>query len=116
MHVQPLSDYVLVKPVEVKETASGIIMPDTAQKRPQEGVVVAAGPGRHTLSGDFIPMEKSIVRGKTVYYGSYAGVEHEFNGQTCLVLKQGDILLVEVEEADGRETPTVTSADHVAAE
>ena len=115
MRVQPLGDYVLIKPTEVKQTESGIIMPDTAQKRPQEGTVIAAGPGRHTLSGEFIPMAKEIVAGKKIFYGSFAGVEHEIAGQTCLVLKQQDILLAEVEEVDGGETPVVTSADNVAA-
>lgn len=98
---QPLSDYVIVIPPKPPDkTPSGIIIPDTVKdsNKPQSGVVIAVGPGRLTEAGVRLPMY--VKAGQNVLFGSYAGVEHNINGQECLVIRQEDLLLAEVEEDD----------------
>lgn len=86
--IKPLEDRVLVKPKEAEEkTASGIIIPDTAKEKPQEGVVVAVGPGTKDTT-----MQVKI--GDVVLYGKYAGTEISHDGKDYLMMKHGDILAI----------------------
>jgi len=88
-----LADRVVVKPSEPEEkTSGGIILPDTAKERPQQGKVVAVGPGRVTDNGTKIPMEVKV--GDTVLYGKYAGTEVLIDGEEHLIMRESDILAV----------------------
>ena len=88
---QPLSDRVMVKPIEREEkTKSGIVLPDTAKERPQEGEVVAAGPGRIGDDGKRIPME--VKKGDRVVYSKFAGTEYTEDDVEYLILRDSDIL------------------------
>ena len=87
----PLADRVVVKPTEREgTTASGIILPDTAKERPQEGQVVAVGPGRTNEDGVRIAMEVKV--GDQIIYSKFAGTEYKANDEEYLLLKESDIL------------------------
>ena len=89
--IQPLGDRVLVKPVEQKETKrGGIIIPDTAKEKPQEGLVVACGKGKTTEDGKVLPMD--VKAGDKILYGKYSGSEIKLEGQEFLIMHQDDIL------------------------
>ena len=89
--IQPLGDRVLVKPVEAKETKrGGIIIPDTAKEKPQEGKIVAAGKGKVTEDGKTLPME--VKPGDRILYGKYSGTEVKIDGEDYLIIHQDDIL------------------------
>ena len=91
MKIRPLQDRVIVKRIEEEEkTKGGIIIPDTAKEKPQEGKVVAAGPGRMTDDGNRIPMELAV--GDVVVYSKYAGTEYKEGETEYLVLREDDIL------------------------
>ena len=86
--IKPLADRVLVEPKEAEtKTASGLYIPDTAKEKPQEGKVIAAGPGKKDE-----PMEVKV--GDEVLYGKYAGTEVTVEGKKYLIVKQSDILAV----------------------
>ena len=86
--IRPLADRVLIEPKEAEtKTASGIYIPDTAKEKPQQGVVLAAGPGKKDE-----PMEVKV--GDNVLYGKYAGTEVTVDGKTYLIVKQSDILAI----------------------
>ena len=86
--IRPLSDRVLVEPQEAQtKTASGIYIPDSAQEKPQQGKVIAAGPGKKDE-----PME--VKEGDVVLYGKYAGTEVSFEDKKYLIVKQSDILAI----------------------
>ena len=86
--IRPLADRVLIEPKEAEtKTASGIYIPDTAKEKPQQGAVLAAGPGKKEE-----PMEVKV--GDTVLYGKYAGTEVTVDGKTYLIVKQSDILAI----------------------
>ncbi len=88
---QPLGDRIVIKPIEQEEVSKGgLVLPDTARERPQEGEVVAAGPGRLTDEGNRIPME--LVVGDKVLYAKYAGTELKEDDEDYLVLRESDIL------------------------
>jgi len=90
--LEPLDDRVVVKPGEEEETtASGIVIPDTAKEKPQEGEVVAVGPGRFE-DGDRVPMD--VKAGDTVLYSKYGGTEVKVKGEEYLVLSARDILAI----------------------
>jgi len=90
--LKPLDDRVVVKPGQEEETTvSGIVIPDTAKEKPQEGEVVAVGPGRYE-EGNRIPMDVSV--GDTVLYSKYGGTEVKVQGEEYLVLSARDILAV----------------------
>ena len=91
--VRPLADRVLVEPLEKEETtASGIVLPETAKEKPQEGLVLAVGPGRLLDSGERAPME---VKAKdNVLYAKYAGTELKMGDKKYLILTEKDILAV----------------------
>lgn len=88
---EPFGDRVVVKPTEREEvSAGGIVLPDTVQEKPQEGEVVAVGPGRTADDGKRIAMESKI--GDLVVYSKYAGSEVKDEGQDYLILRETDIL------------------------
>ena len=84
--IRPLADRVVVEPREAEtKTAGGLYIPDTAKEKPQQGVVVAVGPGKKDE-----PMEVAV--GETVIYGKYAGTEVKLDGEEYTILRQGDVL------------------------
>jgi len=91
--VRPLADRVVVKPQAKEEvTKSGIVLPDTAKEKPQEGTVIAVGAGRILDNGNRLPLEVQV--GDTVLYAKYAGTEYKLDGEEHLILKESDILAV----------------------
>ena len=89
--LKPLSDRIIVKAVASEEkTAGGILLPDTAKEKPQQGEVLAVGPGRILDNGSTSPMDVKV--GDRVYYGKYSGTEVKLNGQELVVLRQDDVL------------------------
>jgi chaperonin GroES len=94
INLRPLADRLIVEPVEREEkTASGIILPETAKEKPQEGTVLAVGPGRKDDDGKLIPMD--VKEGDHVLYAKYAGAEVKLPGdRKVLVLKESDILAI----------------------
>jgi|SRR5512139_574418 len=93
LKLKPLADRLLVEPIEREEmTASGIYVPETAKEKPQEGTVVASGPGRKDEDGDLIAMEVKV--GDRVLYAKYAGTEVKLEDKKYLILKESDILAI----------------------
>ena len=93
MHFRPLHDRVAVRRIEAEEkTAGGIIIPDTAKEKPQEGEVVAVGPGRIDDNGNRIPLDIAV--GDRVIYSKYGGTEVKYGGEDLLVLSARDVLAV----------------------
>lgn len=91
MNLKPLEDRVIVKTVESEDvTASGIVLPDTAQEKPQRGKVVAVGEGKRDDSGNRIPVD--VAEGDEVIYSKYGGTEVKVEGEEVLILKASDIL------------------------
>ena len=91
--IKPLEDRVLVRPEEGEETtASGIVIPDTAKEKPQEGTVLAVGPGKRSETGDLIPME--VKEGDKIIYSKYGGTEIKVDGEELLILSARDVLAV----------------------
>ncbi len=87
----PLGERLIVKPLDEEQTtSSGIILPDTAKEKPQEGEVVAVGPGRVTDDGARVPME--VQTGDVIIYSKYAGTEYKDEGQEYLILRESDVL------------------------
>ena len=94
MKLKPLGDRVVVEPIEQEETtASGIILPETAKEKPQEGTVLSVGPGRKDEDGKPIPMD--VKEGDRVLYAKYAGTEVKLpDDRRVLVLKESDVLAI----------------------
>jgi len=93
LKLKPLADRVVVEPVEKEEkTPSGIILPETAKEKPQEGVVIAVGPGRRDEDGKYIPMD--VAEGDKVLFAKYAGTEVKIDDKKLLILKESDILAI----------------------
>ena len=91
--LRPLGDRVVIQPTPREEmTKSGIVLPDTAKEKPQEGKIIAAGPGRLTDEGTREPMD--VKEGDTVLYAKYAGTEFKIEGEELLIVSQKDILAV----------------------
>ena len=91
INIRPLDDRVVVEPLAAEETtAGGIVLPDTAQEKPQRGTVVAIGPGRLLDSGE--RGEMSVAVGDEVIYGKYGGTDIEIDGDEVKILREGDIL------------------------
>ena len=89
--IKPLGDRVLVSPIEEKEMQKGgIIIPDTAKEKPQEGEIVAVGPGKTTDDGKTIAM--AVKKGDKVIYGKYSGTEVKLDGEDYLLMREDDIL------------------------
>ena len=93
MNLQPLEDRIVVRPAEAEEkTASGLVIPDSAKEKPQQGEVLAVGPGRRSDSGELIPLDISV--GDRVVYSKYGGTEITIEGEDLLILAGRDILAV----------------------
>jgi chaperonin GroES len=94
MNLQPLEDRIVVRPGEPEQTtASGLVIPDTATEKPQQGEVLAVGPGKRSENtGDLIPMDVSV--GDTVVYSKYGGTEITVKGEDLLILSARDVLAV----------------------
>ena len=93
--IKPLEDRIVIKQVEAETTtASGLVIPDTAKEKPQEGEVVAVGPGRVDDNGNRIPLDLSV--GDKVIYSKYGGTEVKYGGEDLLVLSARDVLAVVV--------------------
>ena len=93
LNLKPLADRMVVEPIEQEEvTASGIFVPETAKEKPQEGKVVAVGPGRRDDDGERIPMD--VAEDDKVLYAKYAGTEVKLQGKKYLILKESDILAI----------------------
>jgi chaperonin GroES len=91
--IKPLEDRVLVQPLEAEQTtASGLVIPDTAKEKPQEGKVVATGPGRTDDNGKRIPLD--VAEGDIVIFSKYGGTEVKYDGNEYLLLNARDILAV----------------------
>ncbi|ONF95831.1 co-chaperone GroES [Sphingomonas jeddahensis] len=91
MNFRPLHDRVLVRRVEAEEkTAGGIIIPDTAKEKPQEGEVVAAGSGTKAEDGKITPLD--VKAGDRILFGKWSGTEVKVNGEDLLIMKESDIL------------------------
>lgn len=92
-NLKPLGDRVVVRPTEQEQTtASGLVLPETAKEKPQQGVVIAAGPGRRDDDGKRIAMDVAV--GDSVLYAKYAGTEIKINNEKLLILKESDILAI----------------------
>jgi len=94
MNLKPLDDRIVVRPNEAEtQTASGLVIPDTAKEKPQQGEVLAVGPGKRAeSSGELIPVDISV--GDTVLYSKYGGTEITVAGEDLLVLNSRDVLAI----------------------
>jgi len=94
VNIKPLEDRIVVQPIDAEQTtASGLVIPDTAKEKPQEGEVVAVGPGRFNEDGDGrIPLDISV--GDKVIYSKYGGTEVKYAGEEYLILSARDVLAV----------------------
>jgi len=91
MHFRPLHDRVVVRRIEAEEkTAGGIIIPDTAKEKPQEGEVVAVGPGGRDETGKLV--ELAVKAGDRILFGKWSGTEVKIDGEELLIMKESDIL------------------------
>jgi chaperonin GroES len=94
MKIKPLADHILIEPIGQEEkTKSGILLPETAEKeRPEQGKVIAVGPGRKTTSGKIIPIDVKV--GDTVIFTKYGPTEIEIDGKEYLIAREEDILAI----------------------
>jgi chaperonin GroES len=94
MNLKPLDDRIVVRPSEAEETTvSGIVIPDTAKEKPQQGEVLAVGPGRRSeQTGDIIPLDVKV--GDVVVYSKYGGTEIAIDGEDLLILNGRDVLAI----------------------
>lgn len=91
--IKPLEDRIVIQQVEAEQTtASGLVIPDTAKEKPQEGTVVAVGPGRIDDKGNRVPMD--VAEGDVVIYSKYGGTEVKYRGEEYLILSARDVLAV----------------------
>ena len=101
MKLRPLHDRVAVRRIEAEEkTAGGIIIPDTAKEKPQEGEVVAVGPGARDETGKLV--ELSVKAGDRVLFGKWSGSEVKIDGEELLIMKESDILGIVETEASSK--------------
>lgn len=102
MHFRPLHDRVVVRRIESEEkTIGGIIIPDTAKENPQEGEVVAVGPGARNEQGELVPLE--LKAGDHVLFGKWSGTEVKIDGEDLLIMKESDILGIIDAPAEARK-------------
>ncbi|MDW6023392.1 co-chaperone GroES [Mesorhizobium sp. BAC0120] len=98
MTFRPLHDRILVRRIEAEEkTAGGIIIPDTAKEKPQEGEVIAAGPGARDESGKLVALDVKV--GDRILFGKWSGTEIKLNGEDLLIMKESDVMGVIEETA-----------------
>jgi chaperonin GroES len=91
MHFRPLHDRVVVRRIDADhKTAGGIIIPDTAQEKPQEGEIVSVGPGARNDRGELVPTE--LKAGDRVLFGKWSGTEVKINGEDLLIMKESDVM------------------------
>ena len=103
MAFRPLHDRILVRRIEAEEkTAGGIIIPDTAKEKPQEGEVIAAGPGARNEAGQLQPLDVKV--GDRILFGKWSGTEIKLDGEDLLIMKQSDVMGV------GEQTAAVRKA------
>jgi len=89
--IEPLGDRVVIKPTAKEDVSKGgIVLPDTAKEKPQEGKIIAVGPGRLTEDGKRIAME--VKKGDKVIYSKYAGTEFKLDDEELVIMREGDIL------------------------
>jgi chaperonin GroES len=92
-NIRPVGDRVVVKPAKKEEvTKSGIVLPDTAKEKPQEGTILAVGPGKVSDKGERTPLE--VKEGDRVLFAKYGGTEFAYEGEDLLVLRESDILAI----------------------
>jgi chaperonin GroES len=105
MKFRPLHDRVVVKRIEAEEkTKGGIIIPDTAKEKPQEGEVVAAGPGGRDESGKLVPIDLKV--GDRILFGKWSGTEIKLDGEELLIMKESDVMgVVQSRPAANRAAP-----------
>jgi chaperonin GroES len=93
LSLKPLGDRVVVEPIEQEEvTAGGIVLPETAKEKPQQGMVLAVGPGARDEDGDYIELDVKV--GDKVLYAKYAGTEFKVDGKKLLILRESDLLAI----------------------
>ncbi len=93
LKIQPMADRVVVEALEeTEEMRGGLYIPDTAKEKPQQGTIIAVGPGRISDEGERLPME--VKAGDRVLYGKYAGTEVTVDGHEYLIIKEGDVLAI----------------------
>ena len=93
INIKPLEDRIVIKQVEAEQTtASGLVIPDTAKEKPQEGEVLAVGPGRIDDNGNRVPLDVNV--GDKVIYSKYGGTEVKYGGDEYLILSARDILAI----------------------
>lgn len=93
LNLKPLGNRVVVEPIEQEEvTAGGIVLPETAKEKPQQGVILAIGPGARDENGDRIAMDVAV--GDKVLYAKYSGTEIKVEGKKLLILREDDILAI----------------------
>ncbi|HEX9170814.1 MAG TPA: co-chaperone GroES [Roseiarcus sp.] len=105
MKFRPLHDRVVVRRIEAEEkTKGGIIIPDTAKEKPQEGEVVAAGPGGRDESGKLVPIDLKV--GDRILFGKWSGTEIKLDGEELLIMKESDVMgVVHSQAAASRAAP-----------
>ena len=109
MGFRPLHDRVLVRRVEAEEkTAGGIIIPDTAKEKPQEGEVIAVGPGGRDETGKLIPID--LKAGDRVLFGKWSGTEVRLEGEDLMVMKESDLLGIIEASGSGAESKKTKAA------
>jgi chaperonin GroES len=102
MKFRPLHDRVVVKRIEAEEkTAGGIIIPDTAREKPQQGEIIAVGPGGRDEAGKLVPIDLQV--GDRVLFGKWSGTEVKIDGTEYLIMKENDIMGVLVESGASRK-------------
>ena len=92
LNIKPLADRVIVAPMEQETMKGGIIIPDTAKEKPQQGKIVAVGPGKVSESGERVAPE--VKKNDVVLYGKYAGTEVTVEGSDYLILRESDVLAI----------------------
>ena len=92
LNIKPLADRVIVAPMEQETMKGGIIIPDTAKEKPQQGKIVAVGPGSISDNGERVACE--VKKGDIVLYGKYAGTEVSVDGNDYLILRESDVLAI----------------------
>jgi chaperonin GroES len=93
INLKPLGDRLVIEPQQREQTtASGLVLPETAAEKPQQGEVIAAGPGRRDDDGKRIPLDVNV--GDIVLYAKYGGTEIKINDQKLLILKEADVLAI----------------------
>jgi chaperonin GroES len=98
MKFRPLHDRIVVRRIDAEEkTAGGIIIPDTAKEKPQQGEVIAVGPGARNEQGQLVPLD--VKAGDTVLFGKWSGTEVKIDGEDLLIMKESDIMGVLEETA-----------------